>query len=98
MSLRRASLIGLACLGVAGILLIITGRLQGWQLFAFAAVFIAGIVFERSAYHRELPANKTLQFTGEVFEDPVSKKTVRVMYDPETGERYYDDTDNRNAR
>jgi len=89
--LRRGTLIALAILGAIGIVLVATGNLPGWQLIILAVVLIIGILIERSAYRRKPPANRSLQDTGEVFEDPISKKTVRVLYDPQTGERYYDD-------
>lgn len=91
--MRRGTLVGLVVLGAIGVALVSVGILPGWQLIIFAVVLIIGIVIERSAYRRELPANRKLESTGEVFEDPVSKKTVRVLYDPQTGERYYDDTE-----
>ena len=98
MTLRRASLIGLAILGALGAVLVAGGHLEAWQLVIFAVLFIIGILVERSTYRRDPPRNRELHFTGEVFEDPVSGKTVRVMYDPQTGERYYEDTDNDRER
>lgn len=90
--MRRGTLLGLVILGAVGIVLAAIGILPGWQLIIFSGVLIIGILVERSTYRRDVPANRTLQATGEVFEDPISKKTVRVLYDPKTGERYYDDT------
>ena len=91
--MRWGTLIVLVSVGVLGALLVAAGILPGWQLIILAVILIAGIVFERSAYRRRPPANRNLQATGERFEDPVSKKTVRVWFDPQTGERYYDDTE-----
>ncbi|MGA7180506.1 MAG: hypothetical protein WBX11_13080 [Thiobacillaceae bacterium] len=90
--MKRGTLIGLVILGAIGAVLAATGILPGWQLIVLAAILILGIVFERSAYHRAPPAKRNLQSTGEVFEDPVSKKTVKVLFDPQSGERYYDDS------
>ena len=95
MTLRRATLIGLAILGVVGAGLVAGGDLEAWQLIVFAVLAIIGILIERAAYHRHPPHNRKLEFTGEIFEDPVSNKTVRVMYDPQTGERYYEDSDEK---
>jgi hypothetical protein len=90
--MRRGTLIVLALIGAAGVALAVAGIVSGWQLIVLAGLFILGIVFERSAYHRKPPAHRPLQATGEVFEDPVSRKTVKVLFDPQSGERYYDDT------
>ena len=91
MTLRRGTLVGLSAVAIIGALLVVMGKLPAWQLIFFAVLFIIGIFVERSGYHRPPPANRRLEPTGEIFEDPVSKKTVTVLYDPETGERYYDD-------
>ena len=90
--MRGGTLIGLVVLEVIGVVLVTIDVLPGWQLVIFAGIFIIGILVERSAYRRVPPPNRGLQDTGEIFEDPVSKKIVRVLYDPKTGERYYDDT------
>jgi hypothetical protein len=91
--LKRGTLIGLAALGALGLVLAGAGILPGWQLIVFAMILMLGIVIERSAYHRQPPAKRNLQPTGEVFEDPVSGKTVKVLFDPDHGERYYDDSE-----
>ena len=90
--MKRGALLGLAIVGAIGVILVAAGILPGWQLVILAGILIIGIVIERSAYHRPPPAHSNLQLTGEVFEDPVSKKTVKVLFDPQTGERYYDDS------
>jgi hypothetical protein len=91
--LRRGTLIGLAALGVVGVVLVDAGILPGWQLIVLALILMLGILIERPGYHRQPPANGDIQPTGEVFEDPVSRKTVTVLFDPDSGERYYDDSE-----
>ena len=87
--MRTGVLIVLIVLSLVGLALVASGIGAGWQLMVIGLLLIAGVLFERSPYHRK-PSEKTrLQATDEVFQDPVSGKTTRVMYDPKTGERYY---------
>lgn len=92
--MKRGTIIGLSVVGLIGLALVAVGILPGWQLIIVAVILILGIVIERSAYHRAPPPNRDLQPTMEVFEDPITKKTVKVLFDPKSGERFYDESGN----
>jgi len=61
--------------------------------WVIAAVVLVGAVAAVFGWDRYRGSRKTVsasaQPTGEVFTDPASGKTMRVWYDPTTGEREY---------
>jgi hypothetical protein len=53
-------------------------------------LILLGTAFERWRYRPEAGrAGAGWEPTGERFEDPQTGKTVRVFYDPRSGERHY---------
>ncbi len=87
----------LVVLGVAGLLaafvcLLAKAYAAAFNLFIVGVVLTLGILFERWRYARSVNRNQGhWQATGERFMDPTSGKLVEVYYNPETGERDYQD-------
>jgi hypothetical protein len=56
-------------------------------------VVVVGVVVAIFGWDRyrsdRKPAGESSRPTGEVFTDPATGKTMRVWYDPDTGEREY---------
>ena len=89
--LRTLLLVFAGVLALCGVVLLVRGQLgAGAYALGFGGVVLLGTAFERWRYR---PGNARpearWQPTGERFEDPQSGKTLRVFYDPRTGERRY---------
>jgi len=91
--LRRVLLIlGIAGLIGAGICVLARAYVAALYLFIEGLALTLGILLERWRYVRTLDRNKGhWQTTGERFVDPTSGKLLEVYYNPETGERDYQD-------
>ncbi len=90
--MKRIVLLVLGALFLSGLVLAMLGILPAWQLVLLTGFLIIGLLVERSAYRRPPPSGRNLQSTPETFVDPASGKTIRVLYDPKTGERFYDES------
>ena len=66
-----------------------------WPTLIFAALVLAGILFERRRYGaaEARPTGGAWRETGERFVDDVSGRPVTVWYNEGTGERRYVDPD-----
>jgi hypothetical protein len=89
--LRTLLLAVAAVLALLGVFLLARGQLAGGaNALAMGALIVLGTAFERWRYR---PKNGRpaagWEATGERFEDPQTGKTVRVFYDPKSGERRY---------
>ncbi len=63
----------------------------GIQTLICGTVILAGTLFERWRYNNtNASAAGNWQPTGERFVDPETGNTVEVLYDPQSGERRYD--------
>ena len=83
-------LIALAMMAVGGRFLLEGLRQPGFYLLAMGVVVCAATLFERWRYRATLPrAAPGWQRTDERFEDAQSGRTLRVYYDPVSGERHY---------
>lgn len=60
------------------------------ELASFGVVILLGTFFEQH-YRSKRATGEGWQTTGERFVDPVSGKLVQVRYNPQTGERAYED-------
>jgi hypothetical protein len=89
--LRAVVLVAAGLIGVAGVILVVTGNLApGAYALAVSGVVLLGTLFERWRYRRaDRHPDPGWEATGERFEDPETGKTVRVFFDPRTGERRY---------
>ncbi len=88
--LRAFVLVAAAVMLAVGIYLL-TARgasLGGLQLCIVGALVIAGLLFERH-YRPRVRQSDSWQATGERFIDPNSGKLIEVRYNPQTGERSY---------
>jgi hypothetical protein len=63
----------------------------GIQVLVGGALLVLGTLFERWRYNNRNAASVegNWQATGERFVDPESGKTMEVLYDPQSGERRY---------
>ncbi len=91
--LRRVLLVlGAAGLLAAFVCLLAKTYAAAFYLFIMGIALTLGILFERWRYARSVNRNQGhWQATGERFMDPTSGKLVEVYYNPETGERDYQD-------
>jgi hypothetical protein len=88
----RASLVGFAgALALTGAILIIRGLpVPGAYALGLGGLIVLGTVFERWRYGRnDASPGAGWEATGERFEDPQTGRTLRVFYDPRSGERRY---------
>lgn len=61
-----------------------------WVILAVVVLGVVAAVFGWDRYGRSRKASGgSVQPTSEVFTDPASGKTMRVWYNPTTGEREY---------
>ncbi|MDR3629946.1 MAG: hypothetical protein P4L42_06390 [Desulfocapsaceae bacterium] len=60
-----------------------------WGAIIGGAIVVICVLGERWRYRRHIAAGRRWQPTGECFEDPETGLIVRVLYDPESGERLY---------
>ena len=89
--LRTSLLVFAAALALVGVLLLIRG-LSGPGAYALGlgGLIVLGTAFERWRYRPDgARPGAGWEPTGERFEDPETGKTVRVFYDPRSGERRY---------
>jgi len=95
--LRRVLLIlGIAGLIGAGICVMVKAYVAALYLFVEGLALTLGILFERWRYVKSVNRSKgRWQSTGERFVDPTSDKLTEVYYNPETGERDYQDKQNQ---
>ncbi len=91
--LRRVLLIlGVAGLIGAGICVLVKAYVAALYLFIEGLALTLGILFERWRYVNSVNRSKGhWQSTGERFVGPTSDKLTEVYYNPETGERDYQD-------
>jgi hypothetical protein len=62
----------------------------GIQTLIFGSIFVLGTLFERWRYNNKSAAlDGDWQRTDERFVDPETGKHMEVLYDPQTGERRY---------
>ncbi|MGB9428505.1 MAG: hypothetical protein WCC11_01280 [Gammaproteobacteria bacterium] len=96
--LRRVLIVlGVAGLIAALICLLLKAYVVALYLFIEGSVLIIALLFERWRYGRSVNRGKgRWQATGERFVDPTSGKLVEVFYNPETGERDYQNKDGSN--
>lgn len=92
--LRRVLLVlGIAGLVAAFICLLARAYTAALYFLIQGLVLTLGILLERWRYVRNVNRNKgRWQSTGERFVDPTSGKLTEVYYNPETGERDYQET------
>lgn len=89
--LRASLLVFAVALALAGVVLLVRGAPgHGAYALGLAALLVLGTAFERWRYrpHQHRP-DGDWQPTGERFEDPQTRATVQVFYDPHSGERRY---------
>jgi hypothetical protein len=89
--LRTLLLVFACALALLGVIFLARGQLgAGAYLLGFGGLIVLGTAFERWRYraNNERPG-PGWEPTGERFEDPQTGKTVRVFYDPGSGERRY---------
>jgi membrane protein implicated in regulation of membrane protease activity len=93
----RAALLVLAGLCIAAGLLVsvLGGGAHGLGALIFGLLLLLGILFERWRYRTASRPDARWQKTGERFTDPHTGHVVDVLYDPQSGERRYVDTDGR---
>jgi predicted negative regulator of RcsB-dependent stress response len=61
-----------------------------WVIVAVVVLGVVAALFGWDRYRsNRKTASESSQRTGEVFTDPASGKSMRVWYDPATGEREY---------
>jgi uncharacterized protein YbjQ (UPF0145 family) len=89
--LRTSLLVLSGALALVGIILLHRGQLAaGANVLGIGALIWLGTVFERWRYHPKHPrSGASWEPTGERFEDYQTGKTMRVLYDPGSGERRY---------
>lgn len=94
--LRRVLIVlGVAALLLALISLLAHAYAASLYLLITGLVLTAGIMFERWRYAgTSKHGNGRWQKTDESFKDPVSGHSVEVYYNPQTGERHYEDKNN----
>ena len=75
------------------VLLLVGITFPGVQALVVGGVIVVGILFERRYRNngqRSAPGGRW-QPTGERFSDPTTGKDVEVLYDPQSGERRYEE-------
>lgn len=88
--LRTSLLVFAGALALAGALLLLRGLPGGAQALGLGALILLGTLFERWHYRpNSTQPGAGWEPTGERFEDPQTGKTMRVFYDPRSGERRY---------
>ena len=92
--LRMVVLVIAGLVAATGAVLLLLGvTFAGIQALVGGGVIVVGILFERR-YHnntqRGTPGGRW-QPTGERFSDPTTGKDVEVFYDPQSGERRYEE-------
>jgi hypothetical protein len=91
--LRMAVLIFGGLVLALGAYLCSTGMAGGIQTLIGGAIILMGTLFERWRYNnKNASADGDWQPTGERFVDPATGKNVEVLYDPQSGERRYQET------
>jgi hypothetical protein len=95
--LRTAVLIFGFLVLALGVYLCTLGVAQGGiQVLVGGAIFVLGTLFERWRYNnRNASVDGDWQATGERFVDPQTGKNMEVLYDPQSGERRYQEIGNR---
>ena len=78
-------------LALVGLILLSRGQLgAGAYALGMGGLIVLGTAFERWRYRpNQGRPGVDWKSTGERFEDPQTGKTVRVLYDPASGERRY---------
>ncbi|HEY8053514.1 MAG TPA: hypothetical protein VIE42_12010 [Steroidobacteraceae bacterium] len=89
--LRALLLVFAAGLAITGVGLLIHGPAgPGAYALGLGGLIVLGTVFERWRYRpSSIRTTAAWEPTGERFEDPETGKTVRVYYDPRSGQRRY---------
>jgi len=87
--LRAALLIFALSITGIGAACLLTGATHAWPTVIWGAVLLVAILFERWRYHPPRTTDASWEETGEQFIDPESGKPMRVLYQPDTGERRY---------
>lgn len=90
----RGTLVGLgiAALIASGICFVAGAYGAAFYLLISGIILTVGILFERWRYSRSATSpTGNWQTTGERFVDPTRGKLVEVLYNPDTGERDYQD-------
>jgi hypothetical protein len=88
--LRTSLLVFAGGLALIGLLLLMRGLPGGAQALGLGGLIVLATAFERWRYRpNSARPGAGWEPTGERFEDPQSGKTVRVFYDPRSGERRY---------
>jgi hypothetical protein len=94
--LRTAVLIfGFGVLALGGYLCTQGVGHGGIQVLVGGAIFVLGTLFERWRYNnKNASSDGDWQVTGERFVDPETGKNMEVLYDPQSGERRYQEIGN----
>ena len=89
--LRTAVLLfGFGALALGGYLCTQGVAHGGIQVLVGGAIFVIGTLFERWRYNNKNASSEgDWQVTGERFVDPETGKNMEVLYDPQSGERRY---------
>ena len=95
----RTVVLGIAVvLTGAGLLCLFLGYGQGCPMTLWGLLLLASVWFERWRYVRRAEAMAgPWEKNGERFIDPETGKTKQVLYNPETGERRYDNAGDHGA-
>jgi hypothetical protein len=97
--LRGCAVVAGVLLSVAGIVLLVVVRVAwpaGVELLVSGAVVVASVLFERR-YRTRVRTGSEWQLTGERFIDPSTGKLMQVRYNPQTGERSYEESGSKNT-
>jgi hypothetical protein len=79
---------------VAGVWVLFKGPMSvGLFLLCLGSLIILGTVFERWRYRKQTSPEARWLPTGERFVDPQTGTNTDVLYDPESGERRYVNSD-----
>ena len=89
--LRTSLLVFAGGLALLGLILLTRGQLgAGAYALGMGGLIVLGTAFERWRYRpNQGRPGADWKPTGERFEDPQTGKTVRVLYDPGSGQRRY---------
>ena len=88
--MKKWVVVALAGLMSIGVALALLGHLSAVHLLLIPGLLLLAIVWERSTYRRSLRGGRLVK-TDEVFEDPETGRRMRVMENPLTGDRYYEE-------